>query len=555
MPAASGPADTYGLDFSMPAGMPPVKGAMVFVVDGINSDIFNEMLANGELPAFKKYFVDRGLYAPRAVANVPSVTLANLTSIATGQFPGHTNITGINWFDRNQLIWRDYATIAQKNKLDADYLAPTLYEYLQDEVTFSVFFQPHRGATKFIENWYSAGPPFYFQWYKFIDRLTLSRMGLVMELSRKQGRFPALTILYLLSPDFMAYQYGASSPQYRDALRHSDRQIGRVLADMDRAGLLEKVNIALVSDHGHWDVQRHFNIDAFLRDEIGLTLNRGHWWENDPFEGRLEDYQDVTAVPYGSGDRYWALCMHRPKRQNGQFAGWYNWQQRPTPADLLQFPAHKPGHHKLLYTVDLSTVLIDQEAVDLVAYRCGPDSIRVVRKSGVVEFDQPGGRDGLIGYKHISGLDPLEWQGKVSANALAGKAMTSRAWLEETFNTPYPDMPAQLLAYFRAHRAGDLVVFAAPGWDFNHENRSGHGGLNPSDMMTVLAVAGPGVPHAQLNVARTVDLMPTLLNLLDRPTPPNIDGQNLCGTATQPSSAACGAGVSPSGSPRREPGD
>ena len=98
VPGPDGPAESFGLDFTgtNPAGR---HGAIVFYVDGLNARIFQEMLEAGELPAIRRYFVDRGLYAPRAVANTPSVTLANETSFVTGLFPGHHGVTGINWFD------------------------------------------------------------------------------------------------------------------------------------------------------------------------------------------------------------------------------------------------------------------------------------------------------------------------------------------------------------------------------------------------------------------------------------------------------------------------
>ena len=184
-PAADGPADTYGLDFTMPPDS-ELSGAVVFLLDGLNATVFEEMLDAGELPAIEKYFVRRGLYAPRAVANIPSVTLANLTSIVTGQFCGHHGIVGINWFDRNRLLWRNYETIAQKNTLDGDYVSSTIYEQFPDRTTFSVFYQAHRGATKFIENWMSASAPFYFGWYEFVDRLTLFRFNIIANVARER---------------------------------------------------------------------------------------------------------------------------------------------------------------------------------------------------------------------------------------------------------------------------------------------------------------------------------------------------------------------------------
>ena len=115
----------------------------------------------------------------------------------------------------------------------------------------------------------------------------------------------------------------------------------------------------------------------------------------------------------------------------------------------------------------------------------------------------------------------------MTAEALNGRGASARQWLEWTAGTDFPDLPAQILACFRARRCGDIVVFAAEGWDFDHGNRAGHGGLRPSDIRVPLLLAGPGVPHARLGAVRTIDLMPTLLALLGRPVPSGLDGKTL----------------------------
>ena len=519
VPGPAGPADSFGVDFALPQSALR-HGAIVFVADGLNGRVVEEMLQAGELPALKKYFVDRGLYAPRAVASTPSVTLANLTSLVTGLFPGHHGITGVNWFDRNQLIWRNYETIPQKNTLDGDYAASTIYELLNDELTFSLFFQPHRGATKFFENWTSAGPPFFFGRYEYVDRLTLHRFNEAMGIARQYRRFPALTVAYLLVPDFRAYGYGVSSPQYAEALRQTDRQIGRLLGDVERAGLLDQIVIALVSDHGMDDVRGHFDLKSHLSKQVGLKIGSTHWWENDPFEERLRDHQKVTTIPYGSGDRYWALCMRKPIRKDGRVSGMEPWFERPSAEDLQAYPV-RGG------LANIPASLVEQQAVDAAAYACGPNRVRLRRRCGEVEFRQDGGRRAPITFRVVSGADVLGWEGKVSSEALKGRALDERQWLQETIDTDYPDLPAQILSYFRAHRAGDMAVFAAPGWDFNNVNRAGHGGLRREDMLVPLMLAGPGVPHGRVEAARTVDLMPTLLKLLGRDVPPGLDGQAL----------------------------
>ncbi|NIA20525.1 MAG: sulfatase-like hydrolase/transferase [Anaerolineaceae bacterium] len=521
VPSAGGPADTFYLDFEK-ANVEGANGAIVFFVDGLNASIFQEMLEAGQLPAMDKYFVQRGLYAPRAVANIPSVTLANETSVVTGLYSGHHGVTGINWFDRNRLVWRNYETIDQKNTLDGDYTATTLFEHFPERTTFSIFFQAHRGATKFVENWMSAGPPYFFGWYEFVDRLTLWRFNNVIEAAMTRHEFPALTVVYLLAPDFRAYDYGIKSENYRQALRQTDRQIGRVLGDLQRAGLLDKVYIALVSDHGFSEVTRHFYLESFLRKKIDLNLAHLRLWEDASFAKRLKAYRRYAAVMYGSGDRYGAICLRRPIRLDGQVTGLASWPIRPTPSDLADYPTRSGS-------VNLISVLIEQEAVDAVAYSVGRDAVRLVRKTGQVEFRQMAGRGGPVSCHLISGDDPLGWKGKVPQGMLDGSGHSPSAWLAATVGTEFPGLPAQIVAYFRARRAGDLVVFAAPGWDFQNSYRAGHGGLRPEDMFVPMLLAGPGVPQGRLDVAQTVDLAPTLLHLLGRPVPPGLDGRILVG--------------------------
>ncbi len=519
VPGPTTPEGTFNLDFSK-IHAERADGAIVFMVDGVNASVFEQMLEAGELPNIRSYFVDRGLFAPRAVCNIPSVTLANETSIATGLYPGHHGVTGINWFDRNRLIWRDYETIAQKNTLDGDYTAATIFEHFPHRTTMSVFFQPHRGATKFVENWMSAGPPFFFGWYEFVDRLTLFRFHILIDIAKQRREFPAVTVAYLLAPDFRAYASGVESPEYRQAIRHTDAQLGRVLADLDGAGLLDRLYVAIVSDHSLTEVKQHLHVGEFLKTQVGLDVADKKLWEETSFRDRMSAYRKHSCVLYGSGDRYWAICLRKPIREDGQVTGYEPWPVRPSPDDLRAYPT-RDGQ------VDLPAVLVEQEPVDAVAYAVGRDAVRVIRKDGQVEFRQDGGPGAPIRYIVIDGTDPLGWSRKVPSGMLEGKPASPGDWLAETVDTEFPGLPAQIVAYFRSRLAGDLCVFAAMGWDFNNRNRAGHGGLRPDDMCTPMLLAGPGVPHKRIDVAQTVDLMPTLLHLLGRPVPPNVDGQVL----------------------------
>ena len=504
----------FGFEYVEPSKVTE-PSVVVFFVDGLNSDIFAELLDEGKLPNISRYFVSRGLYVPRCVANIPSVTMVNETSLVTGRFSGHHGITGINWFDRTKCVWRNYETIAQKNTLDSDYQAETVFERLKDRSTCSLFFQGHRGATKFAENWTSAGPPFFFGWYEFVDRISLCRFEIVGDISKARGEFPGFTIAYLLAADMRAYNKGLGE-EYRQALIHADAQIGRVVKDFENQGLLEKLVLVLTSDHGMLPVEKHLRMDKFLRNQVGLNVAQKHLWEKTELRKRIKYYSKFPAVYTGSGDRYVGLYLRRP-RDDG---GFDNWLSRPTVEDLHAYPTKKGR-------VNLVGKLVEQEAVDAVVFPTGPNSARIVRKAGQVEVRRSGPDVRECSYHLISGEDPLRYEGKVPAEMLRGREYSWQAWLAATSGTEFPDLLPQIITYFDAARAADLVVFAAPGWDLGYKWKAGHGGLRAGEMQFPLILAGPGVRKGRMETARAVDILPTVLELLGERADITLDGQSI----------------------------
>ena len=85
----------------------------------------------------------------------------------------------------------------------------------------------------------------------------------------------------------------------------------------------------------------------------------------------------------------------------------------------------------------------------------------------------------------------------------------------------------QILAYFEAPRAADLVVFAAPGWDLGHKWKAGHGGIRPGEMQFPLIIAGAEMPQGKLSTGRAVDVVPTILEVLGEKADKNLDGESL----------------------------
>lgn len=69
-------------------------------------------------------------------------------------------------------------------------------------------------------------------------------------LAEDQSTRPRLATLYFEELDEESHSFGPDSPQARDALAHADAAVGRLLQGLEERGLLDKVNLVVVSDHG-----------------------------------------------------------------------------------------------------------------------------------------------------------------------------------------------------------------------------------------------------------------------------------------------------------------
>ena len=84
-----------------------------FLFDGTNANVLYDMAARGEAPNVAR-LIDMGTaFGHGAMASLPTVTLANHTTILTGAHPGHHGILHNAWYDRargEQIITNSSAT-------------------------------------------------------------------------------------------------------------------------------------------------------------------------------------------------------------------------------------------------------------------------------------------------------------------------------------------------------------------------------------------------------------------------------------------------------------
>lgn len=87
------------------------------------------------------------------------------------------------------------------------------------------------------------------------------------------AKVPSYTLLWLSEPDFSQHATGPGSDQSLAAVRSSDMNLGRVIAELDRRGLRDSTDILVVSDHGFSTIAWKVDVAAEL-SQAGFRTER-----------------------------------------------------------------------------------------------------------------------------------------------------------------------------------------------------------------------------------------------------------------------------------------
>lgn len=254
--------------------------------DGAHCGELLAMAEAGELPGVAR-LLERGLaLRGGAVAEFPSVTLTNHTSILTGVGPGRHGVLGNVYYDRaleERVVPNDSATWHRS----AEWLRPsvrTVFEMVSDVVpqqgwprTASVNEAIDRGADygtmallRELGGFDAAtGPggagvlpdpatsPFlgdpahladdYFSWSVQVDDMALQQ---VLQLWADPQTAPVLTWWASTVTDAGHHGAGPRSAMARDAFRQSDARLVAFLDHLESLGVLDEVTFLLTADHG-----------------------------------------------------------------------------------------------------------------------------------------------------------------------------------------------------------------------------------------------------------------------------------------------------------------
>ena len=471
-----------------------LRSVVVLVADGLRHGDLLQAIAARAVPALARLRYEGGLHC--ITTAFPSVTGVAYAPFLMGMHPGSVGLPGLRWYDRSRNIGRvrahsrSYVGI-EFREVDRDLhpTQPTVFELARpalgalscitrglprsSRIGDGIGFAARAGWTHFrgdVEGWLA------------IDRDVADRA--VDRIARERPRY---AFVALTGIDKTSHAAGCDSPALLRALQTVDETARRIREDAERDGRWEGMHLWIVSDHGHSPVGAHDDVAAFLRS-LGWRVLAHPWTIGTPRRAAA----NVAVMVSGNAMAHLYLDLSRRQR-----AFW--------PALAPQWDA-------------LVDALLERRSIDLVLLPHGAGKVAVLsRERGTAVIESLGK---WHSYRPKTG-DPLG----LGEAALHG--VTEEEAHEITYDTDYPDSLVQIARLAACHRAGDVILSAARGWDFRGRYEpiphvSSHGALHRDHMLVPLLLnrVSHSIPR------RTVDLMPSALEALGIPLPAHIEGSS-----------------------------
>ncbi len=469
------------------------------VIDAMAPEMLERTIAAGTAPVLERLVRD-GTYVPDCVAAFPSVTPVCAASIVTGRGQDRHRIPAMNWYHRGEGRYVEYGssfraaqrfgitqqltdTVYNMNRAHLAAETPTVFESLDDAQvrTAGTTYLMYRGRHRHEPVRDSAlsrvaaalmphpvmGPRELFYADIFASRRTPCRSGLGMPgirdrhsgcVSEYMVEHDLFDFLLLSLPDNDWHSHKRGPEGQLQSLAQADLQLARVA---NAAGgidaFLEEHAVIAMADHS----QAPVTDVIWLQDELAELGVLGP-----ARPGRSER----AAARAEAADPQIAVC---PSQRAAMVYALHDDERDAMRASVVAVAMTLAG-------VDLVTWL------ERDAHEQPREAVVASPERGELRF-APGGatRDPRGAGWHLAG-DPGVLGGRVQDGVLL---------------TPdYPDALARVWSALMCPTSGEVLLSAAPGWEFAdwgrqaHVGGGSHGSLHASDSLGALVVCGAKLP-------------------------------------------------------------
>lgn len=258
------------------------RHVVVLLLDGCNTNLLADVMAAGDAPNIAGLcgsgtFVQQGM-----VASLPTATLANHTAEITGRHPGHSGVLHHTWMKRDTGQIPDLLSF-EEMFWSSDYLAPgteTIFEVISRQHTgahtVATFEYCDRGATMssfgLVRGGDTSGLPDISDvthadpmgWtasaeYGFLSQVDHLSLNHTLDAWRRcdGNPLPTLTWSSFAVTDGAGHTSGPHGELARLAIVDTDKRVGEIIAEIDKAGVLEDTAFLVISDHGMEQADPH----------------------------------------------------------------------------------------------------------------------------------------------------------------------------------------------------------------------------------------------------------------------------------------------------------
>lgn len=479
------------------SGARGAKKLVLVVVDALSPAALERAIAEGRAPALAA-LMRRGDYVRDCVSTFPSLTPVAASAIATGLGPDEHLIPSMNWYHRGEERYVEYGTsfaatrafgvmrslqdtVYNLNLAHLTHDHRTVFEQLDDAdvrtacTTYLVYRGRHRHepavtrytplaeAAQFRHPVWGARELFYADLFDSRETGCSSALGLPGQRDRHAGCVGAHLVendlfdfLLLSLPDNDTVSHRRGPEGQPAAIAEADRALARVFEPAGGVdAFLADHAVIVMSDHSQSDIHATINLAEHLGDWRVLLPN-----------DHAPDEAEIAVSPVA------------------RFATVYALEPDGAESKLARLRRQLRG----------------VEGIDLVAWREGAEYAvasgeRELRFAAGGEAVDPAGErwsvDGDLGVLDLRDHDGL----LVSAD--------------------YPDALGRLRSALDCRRMGEILLSAAPGYEFvdwgggHHAGGGSHGSLHRCDSLGVLLTCdvGPGPERAAPPTLRDVTPM------------------------------------------------
>jgi hypothetical protein len=249
------------------------------LMDGTNANVLYDMAARGEAPNVARLMAMGTTYGFGVMSSLPTITLANHTTILTGAYPGHHGILHNAWWDRargEQVVTNSPATwLTAMGTLDPG--VETLYQAVArafpGSVSVAINEPCDTGADHSIFDLMRRGeaidrpPPVEelphttqmfvrpvkeYRWSTLVDHAAVEQFVGIWG-GEHRGRtwpLPRFTWVNFALTDAAMHEGGPHSDIAAAAVRDTDARLGELLDAVDAAGVFDRTAFFVVADHG-----------------------------------------------------------------------------------------------------------------------------------------------------------------------------------------------------------------------------------------------------------------------------------------------------------------